>query len=210
MTDAPTNDFSRAKYRVVRCLVGDPVRSFLRDYVLGALRAGKLEPGDDRLLETPCCYADPMMEWLLEALVGSVASASGLALLPTYSYLRVYRTGDALVRHQDRPSCEVSVTLSLDYHPEACWPIWIDAGAGARSIELHPGDALIYKGIEVPHWRERFEGERAVQVFLHYVQQTGPYRDWTYDRRAGLRISPAARRIMEAVRGAAPLSSAFG
>jgi hypothetical protein len=27
---------------------------------------------------------------------------------------------------------------------------------------------LIYKGMELEHWREPFEGEDCIQVFLHY------------------------------------------
>jgi hypothetical protein len=42
---------------------------------------------------------------------------------------------------------------------------------------------LLYRGIECPHWREAFEGDRQVQVFLHYVDQKGPLADWKFDKR---------------------------
>ena len=32
-------------------------------------------------------------------------------LIPTYSYARIYKNGDELKRHKDRPSCEISTTL---------------------------------------------------------------------------------------------------
>ena len=41
---------------------------------------------------------------------------TGLNLKPTYSYWRLYKTGDVLKRHKDRPSCEVSTTLCLGYN----------------------------------------------------------------------------------------------
>ena len=35
-------------------------------------------------------------------------------------------------------------------------------------INLNVGDMLMYKGCELEHWREPFDGEMCVQVFLHY------------------------------------------
>ena len=35
-------------------------------------------------------------------------------------------------------------------------------------MKLNPGDMLIYKGNELEHWREPFEGDHCAQVFLHY------------------------------------------
>ena len=29
---------------------------------------------------------------------------------------------------------------------------------------------LVYKGMELEHWREAFEGDNCIQVFLHYNQ----------------------------------------
>ena len=33
------------------------------------------------------------------------------------------------------------------------------------------------------HWRNKFEGNNCVQVFLHYVRKNGPYADWATDKR---------------------------
>ena len=38
---------------------------------------------------------------------------TGLKVLPTYTYARIYKTGDILERHKDRPSCEISTTVNL-------------------------------------------------------------------------------------------------
>jgi len=35
-------------------------------------------------------------------------------------------------------------------------------------INLKEGDMLIYKGCDLEHWREPFNGEVCVQTFLHY------------------------------------------
>jgi hypothetical protein len=80
----------------------------------------------------------------------------------------------------------VSATVPLSYDSHYAWPIYIESRNGDKAIELEPGDALIYKGIEVPHWREPFEGERQVQVFLHYVKKNGDYSEYKFDKRAAL------------------------
>ena len=38
-----------------------------------------------------------------------------------------------------------------------------------KKVSLSPGDACIYKGLEVDHGRLPFEGDYCIQVFCHYV-----------------------------------------
>ena len=40
-------------------------------------------------------------------------TAASCALLPTYSYARLYLQGDSLPRHRDRPACEIAATIHL-------------------------------------------------------------------------------------------------
>ena len=128
---------------------------------------------------------------------------TNLDLIPTYSYTRLYRTGNILNRHKDRPSCEISTTLNLGGDS---WPIFIDpTGAdnvikeyegiikpGAPKgikVDLKPGDMLIYSGCELEHWREPFQGKLCGQVFLHYNHANGPFaKSNLYDKRPMLGI----------------------
>jgi hypothetical protein len=126
------------------------------------------------------------MEILLEKFLPVVESEIGLKLYPTYSYLRIYQTGDRLPKHKDRPACEISVTLSLGYDPDEPWPLWLESDRESRSISLKTGDGLIYKGTELHHWRDLYQGRYAAQAMLHYVDQEGPYQEWRFDKRAGL------------------------
>jgi len=156
-----------------------------------------LHPGDGQVPGTPSSYGDFMMDGLLVDLLPEIERASGLALFPTCSYFRVYKHGDTLAKHTDRPSCEISVTLCLGFEQEEPWPIWIEGPRGASSIKQRPGNALLYRGIESPHWREAFHGERLAQVFLHYVDQNGPHAEWKFDKRAsvaGLRPASVSQR----------------
>ena len=197
MVSEAANGFAQAGYAILRELIPEPLHTFLCEYVLKSARAGRFTSGDSGVPATPCLFGDPFMESLLWLLLPSMETASGKRLFPTYSYLRIYKDGDVLTRHQDRPSCEISATLSLGYQAPSPWPIWIEVGGVAKSVALEPGDALLYKGIEVPHWREQFAGTYSAQVFLHYVDQHGPHKNLRYDQRDALATSPMTIRILE-------------
>jgi len=189
--------FAEAGYVLLPGLLSQNVCSFLYEYVLKSARAGRFGTGDSGVPGTPNCYGDPFTESLLELLLPRVESESGRHLFPTYSYLRLYKCGDVLHRHRDRPSCEISVTLNLGYEAAAPWPICVEAGGVTSSLLLEPSDALLYKGIEVPHWRESFPGEHSAQVFLHYVDKDGPHKEFKYDRRLSLSTSPACTQLLD-------------
>ena len=51
------------------------------------------------------------------------------------------------------------------------------------SILLEEGDAVIYRGCEVVHWREPYnEGTKLAQVFLNYVDANGNFTEWENDK----------------------------
>ena len=148
-------------------------------------------------------YADRLMETLLIKTIPVMKAKTGLDLIPTYSYTRLYRTGNILNRHKDRPSCEISTTLCLGGDP---WPIFIDPTGSNNVIDeykgimkpdapkgvqvnLKPGDMLIYSGCELEHWREPFQGKLCGQVFLHYNHANGRFaKSNLYDKRPLLGI----------------------
>ena len=130
---------------------------------------------------------------LLEDLTPHFEQASGLKLFPTYSYARLYNTqGEELTIHRDRPACEISATLTLDFEGDV-WPIFMSANedkSNATEIKMNVGDAVLYRGMDIFHWREPFkEGKWQAQVFLHYVDQNGPNAEWKYDKRESLGLS---------------------
>jgi hypothetical protein len=175
--------FERDRYVVLPTLLKDPSLSQFYHYACISAESGRVVKGDGQVQGTPSSYGDFIMDGLLESLLPEIEHASGLALFPTYSYFRVYKRGDTLAKHTDRPSCEVSVTLCLGFE-EGTWPILIEGPRGTSSVNLDAGDALLYRGMECPHWREMFGGQRQAQVFLHYVDQNGPHAEWKFDKRA--------------------------
>lgn len=131
-------------------------------------------------------YADSMGEVLLARVQARVEAVTDMALYPAYSYLRLYCEGATLPRHTDRPSCEISVTLALGGEASKPWPIWVEAGGRSHNVVLGPGDAMVYRGAILPHWRERLAGSFWVQLFLHYVDRTGEFADCRFDGRGCL------------------------
>jgi hypothetical protein len=121
-------------------------------------------------------YKDPLMQSLLAKKLPLMEKETGLKLFPTYSFFRLYTLLSDLKKHSDRPSCEVSVTVMLGSDGTQ-WPIYMDG----KPVDLNPGDACIYLGCELEHWREPFEGDWHLQTFLHYVDQNGPHTAYKYD-----------------------------
>jgi len=181
--------FARQHYVVMRSVVTGPLLGFLWRYVRTQGESLAWPAGDGDVSGAACRYADPVMEHLLERLRPAVETLTGLPLYPTYSYVRLYRHGDALASHTDREACEISLSLNLGQEPPAGWRLWIRGVAGPEAIHLEPGDALLYRGIEREHWREPYDGIRLGQVFLHYVEQAGPHAAWRFDKRDGLDLS---------------------
>lgn len=189
MTDL-ADFFARHKYAVCRSCLKDPDLSLLYRYACRLAEIGTMTH-DPTVPTAWSASRDFFMGRLLIDLLPLAEEVSGLKLFPTYSYFRVYKRGDVLKKHTDRPSCEISVTLCLGYQAERPWPILLDGPHGISSIELAAGDGLFYRGIECAHWREPMDGEQSAQVLLHYVDQNGPYAEWKYDKKpARLSIGP--------------------
>jgi hypothetical protein len=179
--------FGRQGYLVLPALLEPALANFLWSYVHTRAACGLLAfSGDRQVPNTACAYGDPAFEGLLEYLRPRIEEYSGFRLSPTYSYFRLYKHGDVLERHRDRPACEVSVSLNIGQVPSAPWPFYVEGNMGTYGALLSPGDALLYRGIEVFHWREPFQGNHLGQVFLHYVDRNGPHADQKFDGRMTL------------------------
>jgi hypothetical protein len=123
-------------------------------------------------------YGDPLMESLMINKLNIMQKETGIELLCTYAFWRMYTLNADLKKHKDRPSCEISVTVMINSDGTP-WPIYMD---GAE-INMQPGDAAIYLGCDVEHWREEFKGDWHAQTFLHYVDKNGQHKEWAKDKR---------------------------
>jgi hypothetical protein len=172
--------FKKNKYHVIKSAISKDLAKVSYNYLLIKRNAiaymrenNYLAPfdnnfgtwDDEQVPNTFSIYGDPLIETLLLYIKPKMIKATGLNLYQTYSYARTYKSGDILKKHKDRPSCEISTTLFLGGDK---WPIYLNNGKKDIKINLKEGDMLIYKGCDLEHWREPFNGEVCVQTFLHY------------------------------------------
>lgn len=164
----------------------------------------QVEGSTSRYYWPPYKYAHSQIRMKLEEAIGK-------KLYNTYYYDRFYNPGQALSNHADRPACEISVTVHVSSNLKDPWPIWIktpdtydnpqtkenilEKGEN-RSVILKPGDGMVYKGCERPHWRDPMPGVKRNkirklfkkeelyyhQVFFHYVLADGVRANFAFDR----------------------------
>jgi predicted 2-oxoglutarate/Fe(II)-dependent dioxygenase YbiX len=146
---------------------------------------------DEQCPLSDAVYGDPIFDDLLQKFVEPLSKNLGKELLPTYTYARIYRPGEVLKKHKDRPACEISTTLTLGYDAPSSWPIFVDEVKEIPVI-LEPGQMIAYKGCELLHWRPAFKGKWHVQVFFHYVDANGPYKDEYRDKRQSFGVDKQA------------------
>lgn len=184
------NNFMLSGYRKVDALVDTQTIKTVSQYFENKINRGewvaKAEVAEGEASKLSY-YADPLVEVLLKQCLPAIEEQTGLELEPTYSFARVYQGGEELKPHTDRPSCEISATINV-----ACtgdiWPVWMQyEDKDPIKCMLNPGDAVIYKGCEVTHWRRRLpEGQINVQFMLHYIDKNGPHAEYKFDKRKSL------------------------
>ena len=98
---------------------------------------------------------------------------------------RFYFKGQELTRHHDRPACEISVSMNISTNATTPWPIYFELPNGeVKELYTDHGDAVLYKGMEVDHWRNPLKGTPKVyyhQIFMHFVRADGYHVEYAYD-----------------------------
>lgn len=207
-------DFKKNSYLHVQNVISrENCELYTRVLIDAAQKSGK---NDEQCPLSKSIRDNPVFDQLLLDMLPQFEEITGLKLLPTYAYARLYAPDDELKIHLDRESCEISATITLGFDGEV-WPILIgtptmDKDAASliddyhqlrrvrdiRKIEMNVGDAMVYRGRDMYHWREKYkQGKWQAQVFLHYVDANGPYKDWIYDKRPGLNLQPAVEAVSD-------------
>lgn len=177
-----TEYFEKNGYVVLKDALSKEQCGNLTDHMFQLYQQGKLVK-DSQCPLSDAVYGDSLFDGILQNFAKPIGDAVGRTLLPTYTYARIYRTGEILKRHKDRPSCEISATLTLGFDSKPIWPIFMDEDKEI-GISLDVGELVVYKGCDIVHWRPPFKGEWHIQVFLHYVDANGPYKDHVKDGRS--------------------------
>lgn len=120
-------------------------------------------------------YAEPAIRLLHEPLAQLLGEIAGEPLEPSYCILARYFEGATLPRHTDRPQCVWNFSLVLHWESQTAapspWPFFVEGPGGVVSqVLLRPGDGVLYRGTEAPHWRDALPPGNATTVaFFHFV-----------------------------------------
>jgi len=147
-------------------------------------------------------HGDYLMETLMDMSTSVVEQNVGKKLWPTYSFFRIYDKGSDLKIHTDRESCEYTVALCLGADPiDQPYEIFVGEEDETSDYKYYnskeeykryridhkfpmiPNNAVVFKGMDKIHWREMCTHDHFMTVFLHYVDQEGPYKEFKFDKR---------------------------
>ena len=179
--------FQEQGFQLVKGYVLPYFSNYLRNYFTLRVQNDPSLGGDSQAPNSHCVYGDLAFDLAMAMSTEDISKIVGKNLIPQYTYARIYKNGSVLERHSDRPECQYSVTLSLGGDYEKPWPIWIKDYAGnSHEVPLDEGDMVIYHGTELEHWRDKFEGNTQYQLFMHYVDAEGEFKDRVFDGRPNL------------------------
>ncbi len=139
------------------------------------------------------CYNHPQYRNIHSQIRLKLEKIIGKKLYNTYYFDRFYFSNQKLEKHIDRPSCEISLSIHISSNSKTPWPIFVKTPHGDdASINLSAGDAILYKGCEVIHWRNEFDKRNILlhniipqkyyhQLFFHYVLSNGNNVHYAFD-----------------------------
>jgi len=166
--------FAANGYVPIRGLIPPFLVAALRRYYRFHIRSGHLRLGDTQSSRRYIAHNEPVTRYFHHQLTHAISTIANKPLKPSYVYTGCYQEGAELKKHKDRAQCEYSFTFCLDYSPEpeneTPWPIHLDTKDGTVTVYQSIGDALIYRGCRLPHYRYRLQkGHTSTSIFFHYV-----------------------------------------
>jgi hypothetical protein len=173
-------------YTVIRGLIHPLQVGAMQAYYRRLVGRGVLPLGDDQVPNRYWLHSEAVGSFLHPQLTPLLSGIAGEPVKPSYVYFASYEPGAALPRHLDREQCEFSLSLLVDYIPQSdgasAWPLFMEharmPGVGG-AVHLSVGDAVMYRGREVVHYREALPaGHRSRSLFLHYVRESYSGRMW--------------------------------
>ena len=163
-------------YAILRGLLSGLQLAGLRQYTRALRAEGYFtrELGNRQVEGRQFIYQEPAASSLHAQLAAIINELAPEPVKPSYCYLATSERGAVLRRHVDREQCVWNLSLVLDAEPElaaeSMWPIYLDVKPGPARAALGIGDAVLYSGTRVPHWREALsQHEFFTACFYHFV-----------------------------------------
>lgn len=163
-------------YAVLRAVLPPLYVRALQRYVRERIACGFLALGDAQSSRRFIVHNDPVSVWLHTRLCPAVAPILPITVRPSYAYLVSYLEGADLPRHTDREQCEYTLSMAVDASPyvsrDGAWPLHLQLGAGDSMVSelLAPGDAVLFAGRRIAHFRDPLpRGRTSTSLLLHFV-----------------------------------------
>lgn len=157
------------------CLVENIISDDCRKLLVNLLAIDEIEnnsDGQEQVKGSEEIYNTKSLRVINQILTDKVKdSIKADNLYATYAFYRKYFKNQKLIKHTDRPECEISITICLaTSDDEKEWPIYLENKKQGIIYKgnTKPGCGVIYKGCELPHWREECEHKWVKQFFSHY------------------------------------------
>lgn len=162
--------FKNNGFIVIKNMITPDEAASLYQYTLNRLTLGNIDDG--QVPGSPSFYQDKEVSNLQKKLTPTIETLIETALIPIFCYHRIYRTGAVLRMHKDSKRAEISATMNLGQQGEP-WDLWlVDYDENAHNIKLYPGDALVYYGNRLHHWRGKLvESDLVSQIMFHFVSR---------------------------------------
>lgn len=166
-------DLDLDRYCLLPSLLPTPLLDAVARYYRAMLDSGEWTMGDPQVEQRHGWHNERLSQFLHHQLVDIASSVAGRPLKPTYAYASAYRGGAELDAHLDREQCDYTLSLMIDEVAPTGgepWPLWFQSPAGRRSVTLPVGDAVLFRGCELPHWREPASPDHEqVNLLFHFV-----------------------------------------
>ena len=179
---AAAAQFEAFSYATVSGLVPPAHLLALGRYQRALIGSGHVPLGDAQCQRRYGMHNEPIVRFFLHQLRTAVAYIVGRPVMPAYTYSVTYEAGAVLAAHTDREQCEYTLSLLVDATGDAesePWPLWLEADGEPVAVRQLPGDALLFAGRRLRHWRDRLpDGRTSTSLLLHYVDEefTGSLR----------------------------------
>ena len=149
----------------------------IRRYYRDLIDEGYLLFGDKDWPKRYFARWDPIAHFFHEQWAALASDIAGEPLTASFPFFVEYHPGSDLPAHTDREQCVVSISVQIDHAPEPAgpspWPIHLQPGGPETNTAVHLriGEAAMFYGQEVRHYRDALTAGSSSFWFLFYVRE---------------------------------------
>jgi hypothetical protein len=175
---AHTLSLCQRKFREGYCTISGLIPPLqlaeLRRYYRFLIRRGVIKLGDRQVARRYYAHNESVARFFHAQLTQVVETIVNEPVKPSFVYFVSYVDGAKLARHTDRAQCVFTITLLIDCSPEpefeSPWPIHLITKTGKVAVSQAIGDALLYRGTVIPHYRNLLpRGMESTSLIFSYV-----------------------------------------